>query len=209
MNGMTPATLLSIIQKNFSFHRAPQRPITGISVDSRTVRPGDLFFALPGMKTDGALFIDAAVKKGAVGIVTRDVPQYLSDQIALLVVPDVLASLQDMAKKVLQCINPTVIAITGSLGKTTTKEYTKRCLEVCGAVAATEGSCNSQIGLAMSTMNTLLHGEKTPQWFVAEMGMTEKGQIAKLSSIVEQHIAFVTTIASVHSQNFTSMEEIA
>jgi UDP-N-acetylmuramoyl-tripeptide--D-alanyl-D-alanine ligase len=209
MSEVTQNVILTIASKQGSFKKLPSKIITGISVDSRTVKPGDLFFALPGAKTDGHNFIKEALQKGAVGIVTKNMPNEIASDIGILLVDDCLKCLQNMASELLRYVSPSVIGITGSLGKTTTKEFVKVLLQTCGLTVATEGSCNSQIGLALSTLNALLHEKDKPRWFVAEMGMSEKGHISKLVSIVPPEIALVTNIAPVHVQYFSGVQEIA
>lgn len=208
MRLVSPDVLSTLMRSIFSFTVLPEKPISGVAVDSRNVREGDLFFALPGEKTDGHHFVQEAIQKGASCIVSRRLEQ-VPIGVGLVCVSDGLEALQRLAHAVVQYASPMVIGVTGSLGKTTTKEYTKSLLEACGPTASTEESCNSQIGLAISSINTLLRMKKPAQWFVAEMGMTEKGHITKLVSIIPPHIACVTQIAPVHVQNFPDVEAIA
>lgn len=209
MSVVTSEALLSICQKMSPFMRLPQKPIAGISVDSRLTKPGDLFFALPGAKTDGHQYVKEALQKGAMGIVSKNMPQGIPEGIGLVLVEDVLQFLQAISRETLVYASPTIVAVTGSLGKSTTKEFTKALLQSCGSTAATEGSCNSQIGLAMSSVNGLLKEKKKVRWFVAEMGMSESGQIANLVSIMPAEICLITNIAPVHAQYFSSVQEIA
>lgn len=209
MSVVTPEALLSIFQKICPFTIQPQRPIEGISVDSRVTKQGDLFFALPGAKTDGHQYVQEALQRGAIGIVSKHNLENLPEGVGLLMAEDVLHVLQSISREVLAYVSPRTVAITGSLGKSTTKEFTKTLLQACGSTVATEGSCNSQIGLAMSSVNGLMKEKEPVRWFVAEMGMSEKGQIANLVTIVPPEICLVTNIAPVHVQYFSSVQEIA
>ena len=209
MNTVVPQLLLEILQKENVFLKVPKGVITGVAVDSRNVRPGDLFFALPGAKTSGNLFIQSAIQNGAVAVVTSEIPCNIPEGIGILVDNDPLQVLHNTARVFMKHLGPQILAITGSLGKSTTKEFTKSLLSACAPTAATEASCNSQIGLAMSSINALMQSKNVPRWFVAEMGMSEKGELARLVTIVPPEIALITTISPVHAHFFESEQAIA
>src|ERR1700733_14297270 len=120
--------------------------ITGVSVDSRQVLPGYLFFALPGAKVDGHAFLQEVAVKQAAAAVVLDSYFGEDDGLPLLRVPDVLQALQLAAQRWLQSVNPQVVAITGSVGKTTTKEFVATLLRTRYRVCASPGNQNSQIG---------------------------------------------------------------
>ena len=175
-----------------------------ICVDSRKVQSGDLYCALPGVKTHGEHFVDEALEKGASGaLVSYAYPKRGQN---IIVVEDVLETLQKWAREVFKenrsCC---VIGITGSLGKTTTKEFLATLLETSFNVFKTPGNANSQIGLPLAIINEF-KGEEVA---ILEMGMTYPGQIKKLISIAPPDYALLTKVALVHAENFTSLAEIA
>lgn len=161
-----------------------------ISVDSRLVGDGDWFFALKGAKTDGALFINQAIEKGAKKIIEQDA----------------LFLLQNLAKEVQKRRKAKVIAVTGSVGKTTTKEMISQMLQTKFKVGKTSGNQNSQIGFPMSLLNDV-NGDE--DFLVLEMGMTHPGNIIQLAEIAPPFISVITKIALVHAQNFNGLEGIA
>lgn len=193
--------------------------VHGFAVDSRAVKPHDLFFALPGLRTDGHAFLQEAARRGAVGAVVSR--QYTGDHfnLALIPVEDVLNTLQDLARECLKKAHPRVIAVTGSVGKTTTKEWIYQLLKHSGHTHSnsthtvrTPGSYNSQIGLPLSILNlfgTLQPDDQIPSTFVAEMGMTEPGNIKKLISIAPPDFALLTAVSLVQAERFSGEEAIA
>jgi UDP-N-acetylmuramoyl-tripeptide--D-alanyl-D-alanine ligase len=178
----------------------------GVAADSRLVRSGDVFFALPGAKTDGHAHLSDAAAKGAVAAVVHNDYAGNDMRLPLLRTNDVLKALQDLAKTFLGRSKARVVAITGSLGKTTTKEFTAALLRKKYHVYASPGNSNSQIGLPLSIIN---HATLDEDILVIEMGMTLPGQIKKLVEIAPPTVAVVTTVALVHAGNFDSLEEIA
>lgn len=180
--------------------------VRGIAVDSRNVKPGDLFFALPGDQTDGHAFLSDAAAKGAVGaVVKKDYagPDY---GMALVRCEDCLKALQMLAKTYLKRHRPKVVAVTGSLGKTTTKDFIAQLLQVKYKVSVSPGNSNSQIGLPLTILN---HSQDDDEILILEMGMTHPGQILKLIDIAPPTVAVVTTVALVHACNFNSLTDIA
>lgn len=174
------------------------------SVDSRNISPGDVYCALPGAKVNGEDFVEEALKKGASYAFVSN--KYRKQDKRLIVVEDVLSILQMLAKEILKQKRPKhVIGITGSIGKTTTKEFLSTLLEEAFSVFKTPENANSQIGLPLAVIN----GFKGQDVAVIEMGMTHPGEIEKLASIAMPDIALITQIALVHAENFSSLEEIA
>lgn len=172
--------------------------LTGICIDSRKVKRGDLFFALPGARVDGHDFLQMAAANGAVSAVVKagySGPNYGLD---LVFVPDVLEALQDLARKTLQLKGTKVVAITGSIGKTTTKDFTAALLGSCFTVAKTPNNYNTKATLPL----TILEAEDE-ELIVLEMGMTHEGDIARLISIAPPEVAAVTTVAFQHANNFS------
>lgn len=178
-----------------------------VAVDSRTSCQNAIFFALPGAVTDGHLFLQEAAKNGVVGaVICRNFSGNLPREFPVLKVDDPLAALQRLAREQVKRVGATSIALSGSVGKTTTKEFVRAILSVAGRVVATEGNQNSQIGLPMSILNGCQGDER---WVVAEMGMTKPGHIKSLIDIIPPDIAAVVSVALVHAENFSSLDEIA
>lgn len=174
---------------------------TGAATDSRVVREGDLFFALRG-RTDGADFAPEALLRGAVAAVaTRplDVPT--------LVVEDALLALQELARwTLLREDAPVVVGITGSVGKTTTKDALATVLRYAGKrVSATAGNFNNEIGLPL----TVLSADDRTEVLVLEMGATHAGDIKHLCGIAPPGVGVLTAISPVHLDSFGSLEDLA
>lgn len=178
----------------------------GYCVDSRLIKKGDLFFALPGAKADGHHFLQEAAAKHAVAAVVGANYNGESYGLPLIKVKDPLEALQTLAKRVLEHRQVRTVGITGSLGKTTTKDFIATILKEKFRVAASPGNSNSQTGLPLNILN---HTKGDEEILVLEMGMTHPGNIAKLVHIAPPEIALITTIDLVHIANFDSLEGIA
>lgn len=181
-----------------------QESVTRFCIDSRKILKGDLYCALPGKQVNGEDFLEDAFKKGAVAAL---VSQSYSGPVwgHIIYVEDVVKTLQQLACIIFEENRPKhVIAITGSLGKTTTKEFISTLLEGSFRVFKTPGNANSQVGLPLAILN----GFDDQEVAVLEMGMTHLGQIEKLVSICPPDIALITKIALVHAENFSSLQEI-
>lgn len=181
--------------------------INGFSIDSRSIRPGELFFALSGQQVEGHAFLAEVASKGALAAVVAN--SYQGDDYGLLLihVDDVLEALQHLAQKILaRDEKKTVVGITGSVGKTTTKEFTSTLLKQKFRVNATPGNSNSQIGLPLAILNQLTEEDEV---LVLEMGMTHPGNIRRLVQIAPPDIAVVTSVALVHACNFEHLGEIS
>lgn len=182
------------------------RIVKGASVDSRLTQSGDLFFALPGNRVDGHQFLADAVAKGAVGAVVSDSYHGDSYGMPLIHANDCLKALQDLAKAILQQQNPRVVAVTGSVGKTTTKEMIATILKQKYRTTASPGNSNSQTGLPLVILNAMKGDEEV---LVLEMGMTHPGNILNLIEVAAPEIAVITNVSLVHAENFDSLAEIA
>ena len=175
--------------------------VTGASVDSRTLREGELFFALRG-RTDGADFAPEAHLRGAVAAVaSRPL------QVPTVVVEDPLDALQELARWSLKRMNsPTVVGITGTVGKTTVKDAMEAILRSsCHRVSATAGNFNNEIGLPL----TVLAADERTEVLVLEMGATHKGDIAHLCHIAPPEVGVLTAVSPVHLDSFGSLEDLA
>ena len=181
----------------------PEGAIAGVSKDTRTLVPGDLYIALRGENFDGHDFVSAAFAKGAVGVLVEDVFQ--GQEGPLLQVPDTLAGLQDLARGCRRKWQGTVMAITGSVGKTTVKEMCADVLSMQGATHRTAGNYNNQIGLPLS----MLSMPETVKYGVFEIGMNHPGEIGPLAEMLQPTIGIMTEIGGAHQENFDSLEDIA
>jgi UDP-N-acetylmuramoyl-tripeptide--D-alanyl-D-alanine ligase len=185
----------------------PDFPIRGFATDSRLVTPGFVFFALKGERVDGHDFLEDIASKGAIcAIVSKTFTKQIPG-LYLIRVDDVLQALHKLATwKLSQEKFKACIGITGSVGKTTTKEYVATLLEGAFQVRKTPGNANSQVGVPLSILNLEEGGEV----FVVEMGMSGKGNIAKLVDLVPPDLVVVTKIALAHALFFPGgIEEIA
>ncbi|MDP2914354.1 MAG: UDP-N-acetylmuramoyl-tripeptide--D-alanyl-D-alanine ligase [Candidatus Aminicenantes bacterium] len=182
----------------------PERVFRAFNIDSRQTTPGELFFAIVARR-DGHDFVAAAAERGAAGaVVSRSVPSVPGD-FALLQVPDTVRALQILAKKVLEERSLKVVGITGSVGKTTTKEFTAAILSRKFRVLKSEGNFNNHLGLAL----TLLRLETRHDAAVLEMGMSAPGEIRTLTEIAPPEVAVITNISPVHLEFLKTMETIA
>ena len=177
---------------------------TGYAIDSRLCGPGSLFFAVPGRR-DGHDFVAAAAAAGAAGaVVARPVPD-LPPGFALVTVPDTVAALQALARGVLARRPVKVVGVTGSVGKTTAKEFAAALLAPRFRVLKSEGNFNNHLGLALS----LLRLEPVHDVAVLEMGMSAPGEILALTRIAPPDVAVITNVSPVHLEFFAGLEEIA
>ncbi|HUF45670.1 MAG TPA: UDP-N-acetylmuramoylalanyl-D-glutamyl-2,6-diaminopimelate--D-alanyl-D-alanine ligase [Aestuariivirgaceae bacterium] len=181
------------------------RPMNGVSIDSRSIAAGDVFVAIRGEHRDGHEFAAAALKAGAaVAIVSRPDPG-MRDAGALLVVDEPLAGLQRLAAAARARSNAAIVGVTGSVGKTTTKEALRLALSASGPTHASAASYNNQWGVPLS----LARLPRSAAFGVFEIGMSQAGEIAPLTRLVRPHVAIVTTIAASHLGNFPSLAAIA
>src|SRR5689334_21832165 len=167
------------------------------SIDSRTLQRGDLFFAVKGERLDGHDFVEQALSKGAVAaVVVKGQARRFSSGSQLLAVDDTLGALQALATAVRRLWAKPLIGITGSTGKTTTKEAIAHVLSTRYRVLKSEGNFNNHFGLPLM----LLKLEPGHDTAVIEMGMSHAGEIAALATIAQPEIGVVTVVAPVHSE---------
>src|SRR6267143_1511823 len=184
----------------------PQTTAQGYSIDSRTVQPDELFFAVKGERLDGHDFVEQALSRGAIGAVVRkDQLIRYSNRASLLAVDDTLVALQTLATAVRKKWGKTAIGVTGSMGKTTTKEAMAHLLAIRYRVHRTKGNFNNHFGLPLG----LLTLEPEYDLAVVEMGMSHPGEISALARIALPNQAVITNVAPVHLESFDSIAGIA
>lgn len=188
--------ILSELASSMGSYNGSPSCVTGYAIDSRFVKTGDLFFALQGEKTDGHNYLQQVAEKKAVGAIVSKKYRGKSFGLELIYVEDVLQSLQELAKKRIQEGRYKILGITGSCGKTTTKDFTKTLLS--SHCHATKKSYNSQITLPLTILEAT--GE---EFLLLEMGMSQPGEIQKLVEIAPPEIALLTKIALQHSIAFS------
>ena len=177
----------------------------GYSIDSRTLNPGDLFIAITGERFDGHDYVQMALEKGAVGAIVQAGRKVAGDPLRLLQVEDTLKSLQLLGAAARRLWGKPLLAVTGSAGKTTTKEILAHILATRFRVMKSSGNLNNHIGLPLQ----LLKLEAEHDLAVVEMGMNHAGEIRALGALAHHDLAVVTTVAPVHLEFFGSLAEIA
>jgi UDP-N-acetylmuramoyl-tripeptide--D-alanyl-D-alanine ligase len=176
------------------------------SIDSRTIQPGQLFFAVKGERMNGHDFVQQALERGAVAaVVRRDEMGRYAAPARLMAVEDTLAALQALGAAVRRLWGKPLVGVTGSTGKTTTKEAIAHVLSARFRVLKSEGNFNNHFGLPLM----LLKIEPEHEAAVIEMGMSHAGEIAALAKIAQPGIGVVTNVAPVHLEFFKSVAEIA
>jgi UDP-N-acetylmuramoyl-tripeptide--D-alanyl-D-alanine ligase len=179
--------------------------VTGWSVDSRTVEPGDLFFALHGPNHDGREYVGAAFEKGAIAAVAPSALPTRDRNGAVLHVPDTQQALEQLAAWARDHWGGDVVGVTGSAGKTSTKDVIARMLESELPAGRTTGNFNNQVGLPLS----ILRLPDDARVAVLEIGMNHAGEIRALSGIARPRIGVVTNVGYAHIEFFDSIEDIA
>ncbi len=177
----------------------------GYSIDSRTLNAGDLFIAIAGEHFDGHNYVQAALEKGAVGAIVETGKKVEGDPLRLLQVEDSLKALQLLGAAARRLWGKPLLAVTGSAGKTTTKEILAHILATRFRVMKSSGNLNNHIGLPLQ----LLKLEAEHDLGVVEMGMNHAGEIRALGALAHHDLAVVTTVAPVHLEFFASLAEIA
>ncbi|MBI1171862.1 UDP-N-acetylmuramoyl-tripeptide--D-alanyl-D-alanine ligase [bacterium] len=177
---------------------------TGVSIDTRTLQPGDLFVALTDLR-DGHDFVAAALAKGAAAAMVSRIPEGLCPQSPLLIVPDVLEALAKLGAAGRARARAKVVGVTGSVGKTSTKEMLRAILAGQGRVHAAEASYNNHWGVPL----TLARLPAEADFAVIEIGMNHPGEIAPLARLARLDVALITTVAAAHLEAFDSIEGIA
>ena len=201
---LTLARAAELIQASGTFN--PEAVSVGYSIDSRTVQTGELFFAVIGDRLDGHEFVEDALSKGAIAaVVRRDrVARYAANS-SLLAVDDPLVALQQLAEAVRLIWGKPLIGVTGSAGKTTTKEIVAHVLASRHIVLKSHGNLNNHFGLPLQ----LLKLEPEHDIAVIEMGMSHAGEITALAKIAQPSCGVVTLVAPVHLEFFGSIADIA
>ncbi len=178
----------------------------GVSIDTRSIKQGELFVALKGPNFDGHAFVQTALDAGAAAVIVSSEDQKPDeDQGKLLYVKDTMVALESLAKSSRDRMSGNIIAVTGSVGKTSTKEMLKLVLSEQGRVTASFGNLNNHWGLPLS----LSRMPRDTAFGVFEMGMNHAGEIEPLSRLARPHVALITTIEAVHTAHFNSVDEIA
>jgi UDP-N-acetylmuramoyl-tripeptide--D-alanyl-D-alanine ligase len=182
------------------------RAIPGLSIDTRTIKPGEAFFAIQGENRDGHDFVEAALKAGAgLAVVAKAKQAVMPKDEPLLIVPDVLAALNELARASRARSAAKIVAVTGSVGKTGTKEALRLVLSRQGETHASAASYNNHWGVPLS----LALMPQSAKFGVFEIGMNHAGEITPLTQLVRPHVAIVTTIAPVHLEFFGTLDAIA
>jgi UDP-N-acetylmuramoyl-tripeptide--D-alanyl-D-alanine ligase len=179
--------------------------VSGLSIDTRTIAKGEAFFAIKGDSRDGHEFVEAALKAGGgLAVVARAQAGRFADA-PLLIVDDVLEALRDLARAARARTKAKVIAVTGSVGKTGTKEALRLALSTDGETHASAASYNNHWGVPLS----LARCPQGTKYAVFEIGMNHAGEITPLTKLVRPHVAIVTTVEPVHLEFFGTVEKIA
>lgn len=180
--------------------------VGGLSIDSRTLQPGDAFFAIAGDNSDGHDYVGKAMAgKAGLAVVSQAKCEQFGKDAPLLIVNDVLEALRALARASRERVRGKVIGVTGSVGKTGTKEALKLVLKGQGVTHASEASYNNHWGVPLS----LARCPADAQYAIFEMGMNHAGEIGPLSQLVRPDIAIITAIAPVHLEYFKSLDDIA
>jgi UDP-N-acetylmuramoyl-tripeptide--D-alanyl-D-alanine ligase len=178
---------------------------SGLSIDTRTLNKGDLFVAIKGESRDGHDFVGAALKAGAAAALVSHVAENLPADAPLLVVANTLRALEDLARAARARASAKVVAVTGSAGKTTTKDMLRRALGALGQTTVSAASYNNHWGVPLSVASL----PQSAQFGVFEIGMNHFGEIRALVGLARPHVALITTIAAAHLEFFGSCEAIA
>jgi UDP-N-acetylmuramoyl-tripeptide--D-alanyl-D-alanine ligase len=178
---------------------------TGVSIDSRSVAPGDLFIAIRGDNTDGHRFVADALDRGAAAAMVAEDWNDAPEGAPLLVVRDTDAGMADLARAARARTKARILGVTGSVGKTSTKEMLALVFGTLGETTATQGNLNNHWGLPLS----LARLPRDAAFGIFELGMNHAGEIAPLSEILRPEVAIITTVEAVHLEYFDSEEGIA
>ncbi len=192
----------------------PSRPVTGFSVDSRTLRPGELFVALPGARTDGHLYVGDAFRRGAAGALVQRWPSGLSANADVdtnahvrnvIEVPDPLEALQRLAEARRRALTIPLVGVTGSSGKTTTKELLYALLSPRARAYRSPGNFNTEIGLPLALLNMPSDAEVG----IFEVALQRPGDIGLLARILRPTVGVLTALGEAHLEFFGSEEALA
>ena len=186
-------------------HGPEDRLLPTVSIDTSTIAPGDLFVAIRGPRFDGHAFVADAIARGAGAIVVSDPAAVTATTLPVIVVDDTLHGLQEAARVIRRRAGSTVVAITGSAGKTTTKEIAATLLARRFTTFRNRGNLNNHLGLPLSLFE--LH--TAPAFAVMELGMSGFGEIRRLVSIAEPQVRVWTNVGEAHLGFFASVDDIA
>jgi UDP-N-acetylmuramoyl-tripeptide--D-alanyl-D-alanine ligase len=203
-----PLWTLDAMADAMQAERAGRLPpeISGLSIDTRSIKPGEAFFAIQGENRDGHEFVAAALEAGAgLAVVARDKRAAMPKDAPLLIVPDVLAALNDLGRASRSRSQAKIVAVTGSVGKTGSKEALRLVLSKQGETHASAASYNNHWGVPLS----LALMPQSAKFGVFEIGMNHAGEITPLTRLVRPHVAVVTNIAPVHLEFFGTLDAIA
>jgi len=177
---------------------------SGVSINTKTIKKNNLFFAIKGKKMDGHKFLADAIRKGAIkSIVSKNVKKIFKNKV--IKVKDVFLSLNDLAKTTRENTSAQILGITGSVGKTTVKNLVSFALKKYGNVHSSPYSYNNKFGVSLSIANL----KNNTEFGVFEIGMDKKGEIGNLSKIVKPELAIITNISGAHFKNFNTLKDIA
>ena len=179
-------------------------PVTGVSIDSRTLEVGEAFFAIRGHHLDGHAFVRDAAARGASCLIVHHLPDQIPPDVPVILVDDTTRALARLAAFHRSRFAIPLVAVTGSNGKTTTKEMVAAVLAALGPVLKSAASFNNQWGLPL----TLLKLRSEHQAAVVELGANQRGEIAALAEVARPTVGIVTTVAAVHTEFFGSLEEV-
>lgn len=213
---MLALTLADVIE-GLTGHRPDiSTPVHSFQIDSRQVEPGAVFVALPGEKTDGHLYVQQAFERGAIAAITHQPVEATAQTVTAeqppandapmcIQVADSLKGLQQLARYWRQKMSPYVIGITGSVGKSTTKELVSTVLATRYHTLSTEGNLNNEIGLPLTLLKLTRQHERA----VLEMGMYDVGEIALLAEISQPKVGLITNVGPSHLERLGTIERIA
>ena len=188
--------------------RGSHRPLGPISIDSRTLQPGSTFVCIRGPRFDGHDFVQAAVRAGAKTVIVDRVGAEMAPRnvgATVIAVPDTVAVLGDLAREHRARYPGVVVGLTGSSGKTTTKDFIAAALAVAGPTHKTQGNLNNHLGVPLTVLG--LRAEH--RYAVIEMGMSAPGEISYLSHITKPHIGVFTTVGAAHLAGVGGLGEVA
>jgi len=193
-----------LLKKIFNNNKLKNINYNGVSINTKTIKKNNLFFAIRGKKTDGHKFVKEAIKKGAIKSVVSKKIKKLSNS-KIIKVKNTFSSLNNLAKVTRDSSSAQIIGITGSVGKTTLKNLISFSLKNYGKVYSSPYSYNNRFGVPLSLSNL----KSNIDYGVFEMGMDKKGEIENLSKLVKPEIAIITNIAGAHFKNFNTLKDIA
>ncbi|MBL4906306.1 MAG: UDP-N-acetylmuramoylalanyl-D-glutamyl-2,6-diaminopimelate--D-alanyl-D-alanine ligase [Sneathiella sp.] len=198
-------TAADIVQATNGHCENTEWSANGVAIDNRSVVEGDLFIAIVGPNNDGHDYVAKALESGAVAAIVSRIPEDVADKRKLIVVSDTLHAMEALGRTARKRCSAKVIAVTGSVGKTGTKETLAHILSPQGKTHYSVGSFNNHWGVPLS----LSRMPKDTDYAIFELGMNHAGELGPLSKMVEPHVAIITTVAAAHLEFFSSTEDIA